>query len=210
MAARCFSEAHMSEEETKPIKEFTGFNHVFEDDFNAVDASMFRWYVQFDNILNLKFYRSQFTTGSVQYYLNSDDKLMWTMEIHKIDAYRVRLFIHLPPNTTREDVGLTAESLAAGFLGWRAIDRNRPTDSPIMLDTVTDILKNIHTEVAGPGRPISDTNQWLRNQIAKGHNPNQLFPEYLERKGIKPSNKAAREKARESFRQAVRRATRTK
>ncbi len=60
-----------------------------------------------------------------------------------------------------------------------------------------------------PGRKQSDINIWVRQEVQRGRNQQELFEEYLEKRGIDPSNEIARENAKEAFRKVLSRTKRT-
>ncbi len=60
-----------------------------------------------------------------------------------------------------------------------------------------------------PGRKESSINNWVRQEIQRGRNRQEVLEEYLKKRGIDPTDEAANDKAEDAFRKALSRTKRT-
>jgi hypothetical protein len=204
----------MSDDEQRPFS----ITHIFEDDFASVDASISVYHSALVRGEPFAFTRTVTTLGSITYVMQAgNSEELWTILLIKLDWNRLKLWITVPQKITVNSEALLPHHILNGLMSHRDIQRTEPLSPPITFEdgvTFEDGAANISdliriTNKKG-GRPKSNDNTWIREQVALGANRSEVFATYLQRQHINLEDKAAVDRARARFKQALRRSKGTK
>ena len=214
VGAADYCEGVMSDEQEQPraswpageiinLHNLPGYDHIFEDDFNAVDSSLFSFHfglIDDDESHKSRFIRAQRNLGYVMYYLrDTRERIIWGLTIVKLDFHRLRLLAYV---NTELVTTFTAEELATEYMQYRMRERALPTSPPLVGRSV-GVAQLLPASPKRPGRPLDNSNAWAHHELARGADRAAIFLQWAERRGIDLSDPSAAKRARETFKRAM-------
>lgn len=199
------SDKEATEKSMTSLKRYPSYSYVYEDDFAAVDNSLFDFHFDIvEENPSIRFLRAQRNNGHVQYYLRgTNESLVLGLAVSKLDGQRVRLMAYVD---TEQLPNYSAEKLAAEFLRYRLAERATPNSLPITAEPsgIAHILP------AGKpiGRPESDANRRARQALELGSDRTEVFLQWVADNTaagniIDLSDPAQAKRARETFKRAM-------
>ncbi len=207
---------------------------VVDHEYPVLDAGIYQALEE----LKIPFRRVQLTSGSARYILTETREgqkrtsVRGSFVVRALDADRTDPDRTQPNRTLiTDDVPGEEKDISKSYTRWIMLSAYRifrhnsqKIKSEIPFDLTAFSTRWSRTEPnrframlrkstqgprGKPGRRQSDINIWVRQEIQRGRNQHELFEEYLEKRGIDPSNEIARENAKEAFRKVLSRTKRT-
>lgn len=213
----------MTENESAPSANITVKNGLPLDyDLATVDGAAWVYFVATNSEEPLVIQRNQHATGLVIYSFSAPEYPNLAAFVFRALQHRTQVLIGYEPGTK----ALSAEQQAATqrtfnailsrFVNWllmdmalfaKEADRIQGTLEELFSNqtgnsTARELLRQLPKPARG--RPTSQQNTWVRNQIKAGHAPDAVFSGYLVLEGIDPTDDDSVRLARERFRKAAR------
>jgi hypothetical protein len=187
---------------------------VFEYPFPAVDALIEEVLPRWLKPYYVKVRRRQLSTGSVRYTLLSDssNKDLANKEVASLFFRMVDIKKTLFRLESKPDIGMIIH---------RYLIRHLPAHVAAILGNESQIVKNVaqyqrqHPEMvklqqelqalqheqepSRRGRPVKNDNEWVRQEIKRGQDREEVFDGYLQRQLVDTNNKNAILQARSRF-----------